>query len=236
MLVKEIIQRIQSLYSKGLQSDDSRLSSRHIYNKLLTVRSKLITQQANKKQRISDWNYQTIPCIEMIKVPEHDCPCIPPSGCEILRSKYRLPKPLLNLSVNLIKNVSSLGGNIFYSEVTLAEKKYKRHSRYTSNKPDYFISDGYLYLTHLKGSPRVITLTGLFEDPVEAKNFEGLCSKIDCPDCDKCKSPLDYEFPIDNDLIDTMIELSVKELIEVFNIYGREDKVGNNTQDDNVRQ
>ena len=41
MLVKELVQRIQSLYSKGVQSDDTRLSSPHIYNKLITVRSKL---------------------------------------------------------------------------------------------------------------------------------------------------------------------------------------------------
>ena len=53
MLIKEIVQRIQSLYSKGVQSDDSRLSDRHIYNKMITVRSKLISQQHNKKQKIS---------------------------------------------------------------------------------------------------------------------------------------------------------------------------------------
>ena len=48
----EIIQRVQSMYSKGVESDDSRLRARHIYNKLLTTTAKLYQQQKNKKQRI----------------------------------------------------------------------------------------------------------------------------------------------------------------------------------------
>jgi len=87
MKINELIQRIQSLYSKGVQSDDTRLSNRHVYNKIKTVRSKLVSQEAKKKQKISSWNYQPIPCIELIKVDAHDCPCIPPVGCKILRSK-----------------------------------------------------------------------------------------------------------------------------------------------------
>ena len=49
----EIIQRIQSMYSKGVESDDSRLRPRHIYNKLLTTTAKLYQQQKNKKQKIN---------------------------------------------------------------------------------------------------------------------------------------------------------------------------------------
>ena len=53
MRVGDIIQRIQSLYSKGSQSDDTRLTPRHIYNKMLTVRSKLISEGAKKKQKVN---------------------------------------------------------------------------------------------------------------------------------------------------------------------------------------
>src|SRR5690606_20582736 len=118
MTTGEIIQRIQSLYSKGVNSDDSRLSNRHIYNKLLTVRSRIISQEAKKKQRISSWNYQTIPCIELIKVEAHNCPCIPPLGCQILRSRYPLPKPLSGLSGELIKNVTSIDRTIKIDEIS----------------------------------------------------------------------------------------------------------------------
>ena len=74
MKIGEIVTRIQSLYSKGVASDDSRLSNRLIYNKMLTVRSRLVVEQAKKKQRISRWNYQTISCIELIEVSTADLP------------------------------------------------------------------------------------------------------------------------------------------------------------------
>ena len=57
-------------------------------------------------------------------------------------------------------------------------------------------------------------IVGLFEDPMEAKQFEGYCT-----DCIECKECIDYEleeFPIDNDMIDPMIELTIQELVILF--------------------
>jgi hypothetical protein len=232
MKTSEIIQRIQSLYSKGAQSDDSRLTSRHIYNKLVTVRSVLLSQQAKKKQRISQWNYQTIPCIELIKAPVHECPCLPPVGCEIYRSKFQLPEPLTDLNTHLIQSVSTITGEVTFSEIGWTEKKYKSSNKYTGNKPDYFIRNKYLYITYRKG-PTVISVTAIFENPWEAEEFPSICD-VDCTDnCPGCESPLDQEFPIDNDQIDTLIEMSVGELILMFS-QSNED-VDNNTRDDQSR-
>ena len=44
--IGEIIERIQSAYSKGVKTDDSRLSSRHIYSKIKSVRNRLVVLQA----------------------------------------------------------------------------------------------------------------------------------------------------------------------------------------------
>jgi len=54
MKVEEAIQRVQSMYSRGLQSKDSRLSSRHIYSALCSGRATLIQQQIDKGQKLSD--------------------------------------------------------------------------------------------------------------------------------------------------------------------------------------
>ena len=213
MLIKEIIQRIQSLYSKGVHSDDSRLSSRHIYNKLLTVRARLISQEAKKKQKISQWNYQTIPCVELIKVPSHDCPCIPPVGCDIFRSKYKLPEPLSGLSGSLIQSITSIDRSIKIDEISINAINSQKGNKYTSKKINYFIQSGYLYIstpTKLK----VVSMIALFEDPIEVKKFIGLCGS--CEDCSECIDYQEENFPIDNDLIDTMIELSLIELIQIF--------------------
>ena len=141
MTIGEIVQRIQSLYSRGVESDDTRLMQRHIYNKLLTTRAKLISEQAKKKQRVSQWNYQTISCIELIKVPAHECPCIPPVGCDMLRSKYKLPKPLTGLSGNLIQTVTTIDRSKKLNEVTLNAVKAQSGNKYTSKAINYFLEN-----------------------------------------------------------------------------------------------
>ena len=46
------------------------------------------------------------------------------------------------------------------------------------------------------------------------EKFPSFCQ--DCTDCVDCTSPLDKEFPIDNDMIDTLIDMCKQELIEQF--------------------
>ena len=131
MLVGELIQRVQSLYSKGAESDDSRLTRRHIYNKLLTVNSTLIFNKLNKRQYISQWNYQTLPCVELILVEGNDCPCVTPIGCQILRTKEKLPKPINSLSGHNLQSVTSIDGSIIFSETSFKGQKWRcefRHS------------------------------------------------------------------------------------------------------------
>ena len=213
MLIEEIIQRVQSLYSKGVQSDDSRLSSRHIYNKLLTVRSRLISQEAKKKQKISQWNYQTISCIEMIEVPSHECPCIPPVGCDILRSKYKLPKPLSGLSGSLIQSVTTIDRLTKINEISISAIKSLAGNKYSKKDLSYFIEDGFLYIS-TPTKLQVIRLVGLFEDPILVRKYENFCST--CTECDNCVDYEKEEFPIDNDMIDGLLELTVQELVIMF--------------------
>lgn len=229
MKINEIIQRVQSLYSRGVQSDDVRLEDRHIYNKMITVRSKLISQEAKKRQKINQWNYQTINCIELIKAPVHECPCLPPLGCEILRSKFPIPKPLTDLSTHLIQSVTTIDGSVVFSEIGWIEKKYKSANKFTANKPDYYIKNNYLYITHKNGL-RVITLTGLFDNPLEVEKYQSYCPG-ECVDCYECQSVLEKEFPMDNDLIDTLIDMCKQELIEQFSQM-TEDKTNNSA--DNI--
>jgi hypothetical protein len=231
MLIGELIQRIHSLYAKGVHSDETRLMSRHIYNKLLSVRSVLLYRKLNSRQKISQWNYQTLSCVEMVTVPIQDCPCIPPLGCYILRTKHPLPKPLTKYTKHLIKSVTSLDGQTIYAEIDWEDKKYKADNKYTAKKPDYFIRNKYLYITTTK-YPEVITITGLFQDPLEVEAFPSYCCN-DAVKPETCISVYDKEFPIDDELIDPMIELCFKELIQLFNS-NLED--GTNNTNDNTQQ
>lgn len=232
MKIGELVQRIQSLYSRGVDSDDTRLMSRHIYNKLLTVRSRLISQEAKKKQRISQWNYQVLSCVELIKVPAHECPCIPPVGCEILRSKHKLPRPLTGLSGSLIQSVTTIDRSKKINEISLNAVNSQKGNKYASKAISYFIENGYLYISTPKTNLSVVRVVGLFEDPVEVNNFRSYCNE-DCKDCLSCTDYQEEEFPIDNDLIDAMIELSINELVILFDQSSQDSK--NNSSDDNMQ-
>lgn len=226
MELKKYFDRIQTLYSRGVKSDDSRLSKRHIYNKILTVRARLISQQYRKKQTVAQSNYQTLPCIKLVPVPAHQCPCLPPMGCEMIRSEHKIPGILMGHTSELIQSVTSAEKSMKLDRVSINAINAQRGNKYTSKKVNYFLDNGYLYVV-APYSMGVVSLTGLFDDPIEAEIFKGYCD--DCIDCSKC---LDYDkidFPIDSDMIEALIELSIAELIEIFSQM-HEDST-NNTRD-----
>lgn len=230
MKIGDIIQRIQSLYSKGVQSDDSRLSSRHIYNKILTTRSRLLSQKAKSKQKISDWNYQTISCIEMIEVPIHECPCAPYADCvTVKRSRYPIPRVMHDYNGNLIDYVMTIDGGDKFDYSNRRELLHVGGNKYTASRRRYIIDKGYIYAYGVD-VPKILQMRALFEDPIEAMNFISYCPS---ESVDNCIDILDIEFPIDNDTIDTLIQLSVEELIAVFkqNI----EDISNDTKDIPVR-
>ena len=138
MLTEEIIQRVQSLYSKGVQSDDSRLSSEHIYNVLTSVRSFLLSNKLKSKSKVSDWNYQTIGCIEIIEVKGIDCPCLPDIGCRMFRSKHKLPTPITDYSRDTITTVATVDGSKVFNLTTINRKRFSKGKRFTAEKGRLF--------------------------------------------------------------------------------------------------
>ena len=119
---------------------------------------------------------------------------------------------------------------MLYSEIGWEEKKYRQYEKYISNNPDYYIRNEYMYITQRKGAEMVF-ITGLFEDPWMVNNYDSLCAENNIV---TCQSPLDMDFPIDGDMIDTLVELTAMELIGVFT-QAKED-VQSNTRDDADRK
>lgn len=230
MKVGELIDRISNLYSKGLPSDDSRLSNRFIYNKLLTVRSRLIVQELNKKRSLSSWMYQRLHCIQLVEVDAtENCPCVPPSGCYVLRTKYKLPKPISGLYNANLRFVGTLLGKRI-QVMSSNSIPFLKGNKYSKDISAYFESEGYLYVVANKRL-EFIMAEGVFEDPLEVKDFLKHCNKEQCTNCNSCESFLDQEFPLEAALIEPLIELSLQELIEIF--YKTREDLTNNSADTN---
>lgn len=229
MVTAAIIQRIQSAYSKGVQSDDSRLAPRHIYNKMLTLRSKLVSRRAKRKEKLSDWNFTVIPCMEVIESNAHECGCLPQIGCKVYRTKVKLPKPMNDMNKHLIQWVMSIEHSIKYEETTREQERHIKGNKYTSNSKRYLIENGYLYF--FGGYPgKAVAVKLLAQDPIEAAAIAQLCDEGVSET--SCASPLDIEFPMEEDMVEDMITMSVPELIQVFN--SNQEDLTNNTRDNNV--
>lgn len=213
MIVSEIIDRIQSAYSSGVKSDDSRLSSRRIYNKMLTVRSMLLSRILKKKQLVNQFSYQTLECIELVSATPYECNELELyEGCKILRTKDKIPTPLNDYDNHSIQYVTSIDGEMVYSEITTLKAGYKKGAKYTRKKLDYFFKNGYVYVTH-KSGPRLITISGLFVDPFEVAIFPNFCND---KSCDGCLTPMEIEFPFPEQEMDTLVEMCVQELVELM--------------------
>ncbi len=212
---KVIIQRVQSLYSKGVQSDNSRLSSRHIYDVLCSNRATLLSQEYKKNQRLSSYCYQVIDCVELETI-------ILPDDCRILRSKYEIPATIVSADRHVIE-VSTLNDGLTLKQTVSVNAKYKKGNRYTSKVPEFYIKDGYLYVTATLLFESV-TIEGVFEQPLQAFTFKSCTPKNDC------KSYLDYIFPMEKDLSTVLIQQTANELIGMFT-QAKEDKVNNSQED-----
>lgn len=227
MILEEVIQRVQSLYSKGVQSRDSRLTARHIYSAVVSARSTLLRQQKNKNQLINQWLYQTLPCVELKLAPVHECPCVPNNKCSILRSVYQLPSPITSLDNHLIQSVTTLDGSIGFDASTFDNIKYASGNKYTSTKPKYYIRNRYIYFSGFT-TLKALAITGLFENPLEAKKFPSICP---CTNCE-CEDIMKWDFPvIDGDLSRAIFQLASEELISMFKQM-KEDKNSNSSDDD----
>ena len=212
MIISKIAQRIQSDYSHGVQSEDSRLSYRHIYNKMVTVRARLLSQQAKKNQMVNHWNFQTLDCIELIVVSSSMAPCVAPEGHIILKSKQKIPTPLSDFNKHLM-NFSTLDGYKTFDILQWQDVKYRGGTKYIAKRPFIFILNGYLYLVFNRTIDG-IAMTAVFGDPIEAQNFPCFC----CNTANEydCIPYYDRDFPIDEELIEALVEISREELVKEF--------------------
>lgn len=229
MLTSSLIQRVQSLYSRGVQSDDTRLSPRHTYHKLLTGRSRLLSQKRKKKQSIAEENYVVLDCIELIKVDQYDCPCLPQTGCKVYRTKHPLPKILMDYNGEVIDWVMSLTNSTQIDRTTREAYIRNKGNRFTANNPRYILENDHMYF-YGKKLPKAVRIKILPEDPFDALMYPSECNE----NIYDCVSPLDMDFPIDADLVETLIEMTVNELVVMFSQTNED--LTNDTKDSTAEQ
>lgn len=219
MTYREIIYTILDLLKES--SDDSFYTEEHVLFLVSKIRSAILKQTyANIKKEIPESNYQNI-CLDLIEVPAISGePC---EGGSYLRSKQKIPTTL-SVGNTRIYPTDYYQGEITY--VSRERMRYVGHNKwlqniiYASLGPDqylYFKSSNPQYLCMKK-----VKMSGIFEDTEEA-------AKLQCEGQTKACDVLDTPFPLEEGLVTTLIELSIKFLSG--SIYKPKDNI-NSASDD----
>ena len=204
-----------------LTSDDSLYTEEHIIFLANKARTLLLKQRySDIKKRIPESNYQTI-CLDLEKVQNiQDLSCQGSS----LRTVQEVPYLMK------IGNPKVYPQNYYLGEITYISRermRYVGHNKYLQNiiycslAPDnhlYFKSSNpqHLYL-------KKVQVTGIFEDIQNA-------SQLECSDNNsQCQDILDKTFPLEEALVQPLIEIVVKQLGPSVDLPQDQE---NNAQDD----
>ena len=186
-----------------LTSDDSLYTEEHIIFLANKARTLLLKQRySDIKKKIPESNYQTI-CLDLEKVQNiQDLECKGSS----LRTVQEIPYLMK------IGNPKVYPQNYYLGEITYISRermRYVGHNKYLQNiiycslAPDnhlYFKSSNpqYLYL-------KKVQVTGIFEDIQKA-------SELECNNNSQCSDILDNTFPLEEGLVQPLIEIIIKQL------------------------
>ena len=198
---------IHLLSEKGPLAQENTWSQEHLYRILLRFRARILSEKLRARgYSLSQYNYQTIPCVKIDNLDSAEESSLPYSGCIVQKTLYPIPTPIL------IKSITSVAGNISYDFIEWERLEDIKNSRFKAEKKRAYYSikntgEGshiYLYNDEHK---EVISITAIFEDPLLIYNF---------PNCEgetnPCFAPLDTEFILDPDLLPLVYELAIKSL------------------------
>lgn len=205
-----------------LSSDDSYITVEHVLFLVSKIRALILKQRySDIRREVPQSNYQTI-CLDLMQVPAISGePC---EGGTYLKSTKKVPT-VMSIGATTVYPIDFYQGtHITYVSRErmryVGDNKWLKNIIYTSKGPDgylYFKSSNpqFLYLEKVK-------MTGIFEDPEKA-------AELECDSEDKKCDILDREFPLEEGLTSTVIELVVKYLGGA--VYKPEDST-NNANDD----
>lgn len=188
-----------------IASDDTYITTEHALFLLSKVRALVLKQKySDIKKEIPQSNYQTI-CLDLIQVPAISGePC---EGGTYLRSKEKIPATMSVGNTTIYPIDFYQGTHISY--ISRERMRFVGHNKwlqniiYASKGPDdylYFKSSNpqFLYL-------KKIRISDIFEDPEKA-------AELECEGEDTSCDILDREFPLEEGLVTSVIEVVVKYL------------------------
>jgi len=150
-------------------SDDSNYTDSFLWSMIATCKN---------PEKLDVPHNRSMFCIELIPAKAHNCACVSDTGCNILVSKYTIPK-VVNNGYKDLMTVSDLGGNTFgYSTET--ELLYSKFDPIKSKATRWNLINDRLQIYNNLTLP-IVRLNGLWENIIEWADIQ-YCGSNPCLD------------------------------------------------------
>ena len=199
-------------------NNDSDLDDRYITYLYGIKRAKYLRQELNNFQRTTDITSTQTLCLELEEIPINQCNI--DFDCEtIVRTKDPIPKPLeLHIKSALTSVRSTNRISVPFSFVTKERALYSMHSSFNNGIFAFLDNDLHIYFISKLDTLKLIecvTVTGIFEDPLELLNYTNCCG---CNDASPCFDLDTVDYPLQPHYIDLIRGEIVQDLTSKFKI------------------
>jgi len=224
-LIEEIVYDVR----EGIKeySDDSEFSNEYILYLYNIKRAKYLKQRLDRFGRKFDNRVLQSLCLELHEVSSDMCGL---DGCDkIMTTKRPIPKLLQLSDKDAIERVSPSDQlSKKFNNIPREKAPYYLKSNFANKIKSYLHDDGHIYLISSKPIfTDCISISGVFENPLELKEYKNCCS---CDDSIPCFDEMKTDYPLSPDLLDIIRMEIINELL------GRKDPRlqdrSNNSDDD----
>jgi hypothetical protein len=203
--------------------DDTRFSDKYIIYLYNLKRSKYLRNDANNLQKLIDTSILQKFCMDMEEVSVNECGL--DYDCDtIMRSKTTIPLPLeLHLKSAITEVKPTLKITKPFNFVNKERAIWSQYSPFADSIYAFLDTDKKIYLISKSETVKLIdcvTVTGIFEDPLELQNYKNCCN---CKDSKPCFDENTTEYPLQGHHIDSIRLEIIKDLVGSLNI--PEDKI-----------
>lgn len=227
MTVEKIVYDVREQLKQ--YSDDSDIDDRYIIHLYNLKRAKYLRQDLNNFQRTTDISVTQTLCMETEVVSANECGL--EYDCEtIMRTVEKIPTPLelhLKSAITSVKPTTRLA--LPFNFVTKQRAIYSGDSPFKNSIYAFLDNDMHIYVVSKSVEVNLIdciTVTGIFEDPLDLIHFKTCCG---CNDAQPCFDIYTTNYPLQPHYIDLIKSEIIKEL--VINIQTPKDEE-NDSEDD----
>lgn len=209
LTLRHIVADARNIANSGKNNYSFRISDEQFAFWVHEIRAMLISQAIGKRQDISDVWIQELPCMELELVDSSDC-CFITTDCYILKTKLKVPTTVETALDNLILRVTTPYGDII-SKSNPFEAKYNRYNKYSGSKRQWYLNNGYLYITN-ETLLEYVNIFAIFEDPEELTNYLG-CSNV--TGCFNWDSKYPCSLKMANDITNIIMQTKVTSFLQM---------------------